>query len=129
MDAPNPGSFCLALLVVCHFKPLRLLFKPRSSRPAAAGEEQIAIGIEELDRASTSEAVGGGELYRFGSFTSAVKIAFRGIAVKHSSIRVIMTAWLALPNTVFGPLTGIKTSWDHIAGVSAALVEGLYSRK
>ena len=66
-----------------------------------------SISVEDLDRASTSEAVGGGELYRFGSFTSAVKIAFRGIAVKHSSIRVIMTAWLALPNTVFGPLTGI----------------------
>ena len=105
------------------------LFKPRSSRPAAAGEEQIPISVEDLDYVATLEAVGGGELYRFGSFTSAVKIAFRGIAVKHNSIRVIMTAWLALPNTVLGPLTGIATRWDPIAGVSAALIEGLDSRK
>jgi len=40
-----------------------------------------------------------------------------------------MTAWLALPNTVFGPLTGIDTRWDRIAGASAALVEGPDSRK
>ena len=105
------------------------LFKPRCCRPAAAGEEQIPISVEELDRASTSEAVGGGELYRFGSFTSAVKIAFRGIAVKHNSDRIILTAWLALPNTVFGSLTGIATRWDRIAGASAALVEGPDSRK
>ena len=58
-----------------------------------------------------------------------VKIAFRGIAVTHSSIRVIMIAWLALPNTVFGSLTGIATRWDPIAGVSAALIVGHDSRK
>jgi hypothetical protein len=33
MDAPNPGSFCLALLVVFHFKPLRLLFSSRLVLP------------------------------------------------------------------------------------------------
>ena len=66
---------------------------------------------------------------RVGSFNSAVKIAFRGIAVSHNSDRVILTAWLALPNTVFGPLTGIATWWDPIAGVSATLMEGLDTRK
>ena len=29
---------------------------------AAEGEEQIAISVEDLDRASTSEAVGAGEM-------------------------------------------------------------------
>jgi hypothetical protein len=61
MDAPNPGSFCLALLVVCHFKPLRLLFKPRSSPSFARGKEQIAVGVEDLDYVATLEAVGAGE--------------------------------------------------------------------
>ena len=60
---------------------------------------------------------------------SGLKIAFRSIGVTHSSSRVILTAWLALPNTVFGPLTGIATWWDPIAGVSAALMEGLDTRK
>src|SRR5262249_54730648 len=122
-NAPNPLIGQRSNLV------LPGLFKPRPFLVAAEGEEQIAISVEDLDRASSGEAVGGGKLYRFGSFTSAVKIAFRGIAVKHSSIRVILTAWLALPNTVFGPLTGIATRWDPIAGVSATLVEGHDSRK
>ena len=61
--------------------------------------------------------------------TLALKIAFRSIGVTHSSSRVILTAWLALPNTVFGPLTGIRTRYDKIAGVSAALIEGLDTRK
>jgi hypothetical protein len=39
-----------------------LLFKPRSSRPAAAGEEQIAISVEELDRGAILEAVSAGEM-------------------------------------------------------------------
>ena len=64
-NAPNPlisqrSKFCLPGLFKPHF----------ASRPAAAGEEQIPISVEELDRASPREAVGGGELYRFGSFTS-----------------------------------------------------------
>ncbi len=62
MDAPNPGSFCLALLVVFHFKPLRLLFKPRSSPRGARGKDQIAVGVEDLDCGATLEAVGGGEM-------------------------------------------------------------------
>jgi hypothetical protein len=33
MDAPNPGSFCLALSVVFHFKPVRLLFSSRLVLP------------------------------------------------------------------------------------------------
>ena len=57
--------------------------------------------------------------------TLAVKIAFRGIEVWLNSDQVILTAWLALPNTVFGPLTGIATWWDPIASVNAALIEGL----
>ena len=40
-----------------------------------------------------------------------------------------MIAWLALPNTVFGPLTGILTRRDLIAGGSAALIVGRDSRK
>ena len=105
------------------------LFKPRCSARGANGKEQIAVGVEDLDRASTSEAVGGGELYRFGSFSSESKNAFRGIGVTHSPVRVLMTAWLALPNTVFSSLTGIGTRYDHIPGASAALVEGPDSRK
>jgi len=57
----------------------------------------------DLDRASTSEAVGGGELYRFGSFNSCSQNRIRGIAAKKQSIRVIMNAWIAMTNTVFGP--------------------------
>jgi hypothetical protein len=44
------------------FKPVRL-FKPRSSRPAAAGEEQISISVEELNRSAILEAIGAGEMY------------------------------------------------------------------
>ena len=52
------------------------LFKPRSSRPAAAGEEQIPISVEELDRGAILEAVGAGEMDVGGDYPRPAKAPF-----------------------------------------------------
>jgi hypothetical protein len=76
------------------------LFKPRSSRPAAKGADQIPVSVEDLDRRAISEAVGVGKMDRGGDYSRTREGAVLVSAEGGIPERVIMTAWFALPGAI-----------------------------
>ena len=100
------------------------LFKPRSSRPAAAGEEQIPISVEELDRGAIGEAVGAGEMDVGGDYPRSSKGAVFVIDVRYIVERVILTTWLALPETSLGGVERARTGRVGVGGEGAVAVKG-----
>ena len=82
------------------------LFKPCPSRPAAAGEEQIPISVEELDCGAILEAVGAGEMEVGGDYPRPSKGAVLVIDVRYIMERVIVRTWLALPEPASGVSSG-----------------------
>ena len=85
------------------------LFKPRSSRPTAAGEEQIPISVEELDRGAILEAVGAAEMDVGGDYPRPSKGAVFVIDVRYIVEGVIVTTWLPLPDASLGGVERART--------------------
>ena len=117
-NAPNPLIGQRSNLV------LPGLFKPRSSRPAAAGEDQIPIGIEELDCGAILEAVGAGEMDVGGDYPRPSKGAVFVIDVRYIVEGVILTTRLALPETSFGGVERARTGRVGVGGQGAVAVKG-----
>src|SRR5205809_20215 len=109
--------------IVFHFKPVRVLFKPCPSRPAAAGEDQIPIGIEELDCGAILEAVGAGEMDIGGDYPRPSKGAVFVIDVRYIVEGVILTTRLALPETSLGGVERTRTGRVGVGGQGAVAVK------
>ena len=99
------------------------LFKPRSSRPAAAGKDQISIGVEELDCGAILEAVGAGEMDVGGDYARPSKDAVFVIDVRYIVEGIILTTRLALPETSFGGVERARTGRVSIGGQGAVAVK------
>ena len=102
----------------------RRSFKPRSSRPAAAGEDQISISVEELDRGAILEAVGAGEMDVGGDYPRPSKGAVFVIDVRYIVEGVILTTRLALPETSLGGVERARTGRVGVGGQGAVAVKG-----
>jgi len=122
-NAPNPVCFCFTLSVVCHFKPICLLFKPGGFRMAAKAEEQIAISVVELDSGASLEAVRAREMHVGGDYPRSSKGAVFVIDVRYIVEGVILSAWLALPNASLGGVERARTGRVGVGGQGAVAVE------
>jgi hypothetical protein len=126
MERAKPRIFLISF-VGCLFASSRsVLFKPRSSRPAAAGEEQVAISVEELDGGAIGEAVGAGEMDVGGDYPRPSKGTVFVIGVRYIVEGVILPTWLALPETSLGGVERAGTGRVSVGGQIAVAVKGHY---
>src|SRR5436305_14941736 len=123
MERAKPHIFLFSFVGCLSLQAGSSLFKPRSSRPAAAGEEQIAIGIEELDRGAILEAVGAGEMYVGGDYPRPSKSAIFVIDIRYIVEGVILTTRLALPETSLGSVERTRTGRVGVGGQGAVAVK------
>src|SRR6266496_5691613 len=101
-----------------------VLFKPCRSPPAAAGEDQIPIGIEELNCGAILEAIGAGEMDVGGDYPRPRKNAVFVIDVRYIVEGVILTTRLALPQTRLRGVERARTGRVGVRRQGAVPVKG-----
>jgi len=125
-NAPNAVSFCLALQIVFHFKPVRLLFKPRGGRHGAEGGDHVAVRIENFDHRVRGKLVAASsEFHGSRNFLRSDESAARVVAIESECERVILPATFILPNSVAGTAQSrTRTRTNTIFRHRAALIKG-----
>jgi hypothetical protein len=89
MSRAKPVSFYLALLVVFHPKPVRLLSKPRAGRHGAEGGDHVAVHIENLDHRVRGKLIASGsEFHGSGNFLRSDESVGRVVAIERDCERV-----------------------------------------